>query len=71
METGAVDYIQFDCNAHGGITEWHKIARMASMMYIEMTPHHEPVLHRPPARVGSKPGWKRACCISTIRPVLG
>jgi L-alanine-DL-glutamate epimerase-like enolase superfamily enzyme len=45
METGAIDYIQFDCNAHGGITEWRKIAGMASMMYIQMAPHHEPVLH--------------------------
>jgi L-alanine-DL-glutamate epimerase-like enolase superfamily enzyme len=45
METGAIDYIQFDCNAHGGISEWRKIAGMASMMYIQMAPHHEPVLH--------------------------
>lgn len=45
METGAIDVMQFDCNAHAGITEWRKIAGMASMSYIRMAPHHEPVLH--------------------------
>ncbi len=45
METGAIDYMQFDCNAHGGITEWRKVAGMASMSHIQMAPHHEPVLH--------------------------
>jgi L-alanine-DL-glutamate epimerase-like enolase superfamily enzyme len=45
METGAIDVMQFDCNAHAGITEWRKVADMASMSYIKMAPHHEPVLH--------------------------
>ena len=45
METGAIDVMQFDCNAHAGITEWRKIAGMASMSSIKMAPHHEPVLH--------------------------
>ena len=45
METGAIDVMQFDCNAHAGITEWRKVAGMASMMYVKMAPHHEPVLH--------------------------
>ncbi len=45
METGAIDVMQYDCNAHCGITEWRKIAGMASMCYIKMAPHHEPVLH--------------------------
>lgn len=45
METGAIDFVQFDCNAHGGITEWRKVAGMASMSHIWMAPHHEPVLH--------------------------
>jgi len=45
METGAIEVMQFDCNAHAGITEWRKVAGMASMMYIKMAPHHEPVLH--------------------------
>ena len=45
METGAIDVMQFDCNAHAGITEWRKVAGMASMSYIKMAPHHEPVLH--------------------------
>jgi len=45
METGALDVMQFDCNAHAGITEWRKVASMASMMFIKMAPHHEPVLH--------------------------
>jgi L-alanine-DL-glutamate epimerase-like enolase superfamily enzyme len=45
METGAIDVMQFDCNAHAGITEWRKVAAMASMSHIRMAPHHEPVLH--------------------------
>jgi L-alanine-DL-glutamate epimerase-like enolase superfamily enzyme len=45
METGAIDVMQFDCSAHAGITEWRKIAGMASMSFIKMAPHHEPVLH--------------------------
>jgi L-alanine-DL-glutamate epimerase-like enolase superfamily enzyme len=45
METGAIDVMQFDCNAHAGVTEWRKVAGMASMWHIRMAPHHEPVLH--------------------------
>jgi len=45
METGAIDFVQFDCNAHCGITEWRKVAGMASMSHLWMAPHHEPVLH--------------------------
>ncbi|MBI3698008.1 MAG: mandelate racemase/muconate lactonizing enzyme family protein [Acidobacteria bacterium] len=45
METGAIDFMQFDCHAHAGITEWRKIAGMASMCHILMAPHHEPPLH--------------------------
>ena len=45
METQAIDVMQFDCNAHAGITEWRKVAGYASMSYIKMAPHHEPVLH--------------------------
>ena len=45
METGAIDFMQFDCNAHAGITEWRKVAGMASLSHIQMAPHHEPVLH--------------------------
>jgi L-alanine-DL-glutamate epimerase-like enolase superfamily enzyme len=29
METGAIDVIQFDCNAHAGITDWRTIVGMA------------------------------------------
>jgi len=45
MDTGAIDFMQFDANAHSGITEWRKIASMASMCHIRMAPHHEPALH--------------------------
>ena len=45
METEAIDFLQFDANAHGGITEWRKLAGMASMMHIWMAPHHEPHIH--------------------------
>jgi len=45
MDTGAIDFMQFDANAHAGITEWRKIAGMAAMCHIRMAPHHEPALH--------------------------
>jgi L-alanine-DL-glutamate epimerase-like enolase superfamily enzyme len=45
METGAIDFLQFDCHAHAGITEWRKLASMASMTHIWVAPHHEPHIH--------------------------
>src|SRR2546426_1887912 len=45
METEAIDFLQFDAHAHGGITEWRKLASMASMMHIWMAPHLEPHIH--------------------------
>ena len=45
METGAIDILQFDCHAHGGVTEFRKVAGMASMCHIDMAPHHEPIIH--------------------------
>jgi L-alanine-DL-glutamate epimerase-like enolase superfamily enzyme len=45
METNAIDFLQFDCHAHAGITEWRQIAGMAAMCHIQMAPHHEPPLH--------------------------
>jgi L-alanine-DL-glutamate epimerase-like enolase superfamily enzyme len=45
METEAIDFMQFDCHAHSGITEWRKLAGMASMMHIWLAPHHEPHVH--------------------------
>jgi L-alanine-DL-glutamate epimerase-like enolase superfamily enzyme len=45
METGAIDYMQFDCHAHAGLTEWRKLAGMASMCHILLAPHHEPPVH--------------------------
>ncbi|MDP2999847.1 MAG: mandelate racemase/muconate lactonizing enzyme family protein [Bryobacterales bacterium] len=45
METGVIDFMQFDCHKNAGVTEFRKIAGMASMMHILMAPHHEPPLH--------------------------
>jgi L-alanine-DL-glutamate epimerase-like enolase superfamily enzyme len=45
METGAVDFLTFEADAHGGITEWRKIAGTASTEHVWMSPHHQPVLH--------------------------
>ena len=45
LETEAIDFLQFDANANGGITEWRKLAGMASMMHVWMAPHHEPHIH--------------------------
>lgn len=45
METGAIDFLQFDCFARTGISEWRRLAGMASALDIWMAPHHEPILH--------------------------
>lgn len=45
VATGAIDFLQFDCYANAGITEWRKIAGMAATEHVLMAPHHEPVLH--------------------------
>ncbi len=45
METGAIDFLQFDCHAHAGVTEWRKLAGMAAMTHIWLAPHHEPPVH--------------------------
>ncbi|MFB3830078.1 MAG: mandelate racemase/muconate lactonizing enzyme family protein [Bryobacteraceae bacterium] len=45
IETNAIDVLQFDCHANAGITEWRKIAGMASMCHVKMAPHHEPQVH--------------------------
>jgi L-alanine-DL-glutamate epimerase-like enolase superfamily enzyme len=45
METGVIDFMQFDSHAHAGVTEWRKIAGMASMCHVLLAPHHEPPVH--------------------------
>jgi len=45
METGAIDFLQFDCHARTGMSEWRRLAGMASALDIWMAPHHEPVVH--------------------------
>ena len=45
MDTGVIDFLQFDCHRSAGPTEWRKMAGMASMMHVKMAPHHEPPLH--------------------------
>jgi len=45
METEAIDFLQLDADASGGITEWRKLAGMASIMHIWMAPHDEPHIH--------------------------
>jgi hypothetical protein len=32
--------------AHTGMTRWCKVAQTGRMVYINIAPHHEPVLHR-------------------------
>lgn len=55
MDTGVIDFMQFDCYARAGITEWRKIAGMASLCHVRMAPHHEPPAH--PPLLASAPNW--------------
>ncbi len=41
METGAIDYCNFDSSWSGGPTEWRKVAAMASVYDIKMAHHEE------------------------------
>ena len=45
LETGAIDFMQFDCQKYAGPTEWLKVAGMAASHDVWMAPHHEPQLH--------------------------
>jgi L-alanine-DL-glutamate epimerase-like enolase superfamily enzyme len=45
LETGAIDFLQFDCHAHAGMSEWRRLAGMASARDVWMAPHHEPIIH--------------------------
>lgn len=45
LETGAIDFLQFDCHQYAGPTEWLKVAGMAASQNVWMAPHHEPQLH--------------------------
>jgi D-arabinonate dehydratase len=44
MEAGAVDILNVDATIAGGVTEWRRIAGMASMMGVAMAHHEEPQL---------------------------
>lgn len=39
---GHVDVLNLDCTLCGGVTEWQKVANMASFMNVEMAHHEEP-----------------------------
>ena len=41
METGAIDYCNFDSSWSGGPTEWRKVAAMASVYDVKMAHHEE------------------------------
>jgi L-alanine-DL-glutamate epimerase-like enolase superfamily enzyme len=45
LETGTLDFMQFDCHKYAGPTEWLKVAGMAAAFDVLMAPHHEPQLH--------------------------
>ncbi len=45
LETGAIDFMQFDCHKYAGPTEWLKVAALAASQDVWMAPHHEPQLH--------------------------
>jgi L-alanine-DL-glutamate epimerase-like enolase superfamily enzyme len=52
IEAGAVEVVQADPNICGGISEWLKIAAMASAVHLKMAPHGNP-------NVGS-------CCVAAV-----
>jgi L-alanine-DL-glutamate epimerase-like enolase superfamily enzyme len=39
---GRIDVLNLDCTLCGGVTEWQKVAHMASLMNVEMAHHEEP-----------------------------
>ena len=41
METGSIDFCNFDSSWSGGPTEWRKVAAMASVYDVKMTHHEE------------------------------
>jgi D-galactarolactone cycloisomerase len=42
METGSIDFCNFDSSWSGGPTEWRRVAGMASVYDIRMGHHEEP-----------------------------
>ena len=42
METGSIDYCNFDSSWSGGPTEWRKVAAMATVYDVRMAHHEEP-----------------------------
>lgn len=42
METGAIDYCNFDSSWSGGATEWRRVAGMATTYDVKMAHHEEP-----------------------------
>ncbi len=42
ISKGAVNVLNTDCTLCGGVTEWQRIASMASLMNVEMAHHEEP-----------------------------
>jgi D-galactarolactone cycloisomerase len=42
METGAIDYCNFDASWSGGPTEWRRVAAIATAYNVEMAHHEEP-----------------------------
>lgn len=42
MASGSVDILNFDATIGGGVTEWRRVAAMASMLNISMAHHEEP-----------------------------
>jgi D-galactarolactone cycloisomerase len=42
METGAVDYCNFDASWSGGPTEWRRVAAMGAVYDVQMAHHEEP-----------------------------
>ncbi len=45
IETGAVDYIQFDATKFEGVTGARKLMAAAELAHIQFVPHHDPQVH--------------------------
>lgn len=45
LEADSVDILQVDANIGGGVTEWMRVAALASAYHVPMCPHGDPIVH--------------------------
>jgi len=45
LDSGAVDFLQLDAYVGGGVTEWMRVAALASAYHVPMAPHGDHLVH--------------------------